>query len=139
MGTSLCDSTVLQKSQAVRSTQNNSHCFLATSPKSDRLICAVGIKKDIKKETENSDHSHALVWLLCTVGVCTLFQFCRTFCKKRAVDGTVSDFMTAYTEDHRETLAKVAGVGDGSKDGLGSPLLAAPKGREIAASHFQAT
>eukprot|EP01043_Picozoa_sp_COSAG02_P024654 COSAG02_NODE_1354_length_13100_cov_7.477040_14_plen_80_part_00 len=79
------------------------------------------------------------MWVLGTAGVCALFQFCRTFCKKRAVDGTVSDFMTAYTEDHRETLAKVAGAPGGSNDGLGSPLLAAPKGREIAASHFQAT
>jgi hypothetical protein len=102
-------------------------------------MCAAGTNQGTNRELESSG-GHALVWVLCTVGLCALFQFCRTFCRKRAVDGTVSDFMTAYTEDHRETLGKVAGTtdGDGSSGGLGSPLLAAPKGREIAASHFQA-
>ena len=107
-----------------------------------RLISflAAGPKEGIEQEIKDTG-SHAVVWVLCTVGACALFQFCRTFCRKRAVDGTVSDFMMAYTEDHRETLGKMAGGAedDSSNSGLGTPLLAAPKGREIAASAFQAT
>lgn len=54
------------------------------------------------------------------------------------MDGTVGDFMQAYTEDHRETLGvAAAGAHSGNTSGLGSPLLAAPKGREIAASDFR--
>lgn len=104
------------------------------------FLAAAGPKEGIEQEIKDTG-SHAVVWVLCTVGACALFQFCRTFCRKRAVDGTVSDFMMAYTEDHRETLGKMAGgtEDDSSNSGLGTPLLAAPKGREIAASAFQAT
>lgn len=87
----------------------------------------------------DSNTSSVLVMALCVVGGCMLLQFFRAFCRKRAVDGTVSDFMLAYTEDHRETLGMGAvDADDDKKSGLNSPLLAAaPKGREIAASDFR--
>ena len=92
-----------------------------------------------KTEKELEEHSGSLlVVVLCVVGGCVAVQFCRQFCRKRAVDGKVNDFMEAYTEDHRDTLAAAGGDGgEGRGGGLGSPLLA-PKGGQIAASQFAA-